>query len=170
MATQKKIDTVTKLTEKAAKAKSMVLTDFRGLKHKQLEELRKAVKKDQGEFMVVKNRLLSKALGPKAETLKSMLSDSTAVLFAYGDEVAPIKSLKGFLKTWGMGAAKGGLLGTSLLDAQDVDKLAGLPPKAELLGRLVRQLNAPVEGLHRALSWNLQSLVYALNAVKAKKG
>jgi len=44
MATQKKIDTVSALTDKISRAKAIVLADYRGLKHKQLEELRKLLK------------------------------------------------------------------------------------------------------------------------------
>jgi large subunit ribosomal protein L10 len=169
MATQKKIETVTRLEEKVSKAKSLILADFRGLKHKQLEELRRAVKKEQGEFIVVKNRLILRALGNHGESLKEYLRDSTAVLFAYADEVAPIKALKAFLKTSGAGASRGGLLGDTVLQAADVNRLADLPPKTDLLGHLVGQLNAPVQGLHYALSYNLNKLVWALNGVKEKK-
>ncbi|MBI5449059.1 50S ribosomal protein L10 [Candidatus Gottesmanbacteria bacterium] len=169
MATQKKIDTVTELTDKIAKAKSMVLTDYRGLKHKQLEELRRTLKKTQGEFVVTKNRLLRKALGDKALTIDAALNQSTATLFAYADEVAPLKDLLKFFKTAGMGIAKGGFLGASSLTESDIAKLANLPSRQMLLARLAGQLNAPIQGLHRALSWNINTLVWALDAVKNKK-
>ena len=62
MATQKKIDTVTLLTDKISRAKAMVFVDYRGLKHKQMEELRKNLKKVEAEFTVAKNRLMKRAL------------------------------------------------------------------------------------------------------------
>lgn len=169
MATQKKIDTVTLLNDKISKAKSMVFVDYRGLKHKQMEELRRSLKKSQGELTVAKNRLLLRSLADKAESLRSVLTDTTATLFAYADEVAPLKELLKFLKTAGVGKTKGGLLGGAILSDAEVTRLAALPTRDVLLGRLVRQLNAPIQGLHYALSWNLRQLLYALFAIKEKK-
>src|SRR3989344_7755948 len=98
MATQKKIDTVTELTDKLSRAKAFVLADYRGLKHKQLEELRKSLKKVEGEFVVAKNRLFKRALGERAKELDSILQETTATLFSYADEIAPLKELFKFFK------------------------------------------------------------------------
>ena len=169
MATQKKIDTVTTLTDKLGKAKVVILTEYRGLKHKQLEELRRSLKKADGEFMVAKNRLVLRALGDRGEGLKDSLTEQTAVLFSYKDEVAPLKEMLKFFKAAGMGKAKAGIMGTTVMTEKDVTRLATLPSKEVLLGKLVGQLNAPIQGLHYALSWNINKLVWALNAVKGKK-
>jgi len=170
MATQKKIDTVTELTDKVSKAKSIVLADYRGLKHKQLEELRKALKKTDADFSVTKNRLIARALGDKAKSIGGQLKESTAALFTYADEVAPLAILLKFFKTAGAGKTKGGLLGDKVLTEDDVTKLAALPPRPILLAKLVGQLNAPIQGLHRALSWNINRLVWALDAIKQQRG
>src|SRR3990167_9146532 len=103
MATQKKIDTVSDLTEKISRAKAMFFADYRGLKHKQLQELRKMLKKTQGEFVVTKNRLLKRSLGDKAKQFETELQDTTATIFAYADEVAPLKELLKFFKIAGFG-------------------------------------------------------------------
>lgn len=169
MATQKKIDTVTELTDKVGRAKSIVFTDYRGLKHKQMEELRRALKKVEGEIVVAKNRLMKRALADRAESISSELSESTAALFSYGDEVAALKELTKFLKAAGIGKTKGGLMGETVLSGQDVERLSQLPGKDALLGKLVGQLNAPIQGLHYALQWNLNKLVWALNGIKEKK-
>lgn len=168
MATQKKVDQVNELADKVGKAKSVVFADYRGLKHKQLEELRKKLKKVEGEFTVSKNRLLLRALGEKAEDVKSFLTDSTATLFAYGDEVAPLKELMKFFKAAAMGKTKGGLLGNATLSDADVTKLATLPTREVILGQVVGRLNGPIQGLHYGLSWNLNKLVWALNNLKIK--
>ena len=153
---------MTELTAKVAKSKSIVLADYRGLKHKQLEELRRNLKKLDAQFVVTKNTLLARAGMTKNE-------GATAALFAYADEVAPLKELLKFFKTAGAGITKGGLLGTTMLTEADVTKLSALPARPQLLGRLVGQLNAPIQGLHYALNWNLNKLVWGLNAVKNKK-
>ncbi len=169
MPTQKKIDTALKLSEKIAKAKSIVFTDYRGLKHKQLEELRKHLKKTQGEFVVAKNRLFLRALGEEGQRIKDSLTDTTAILFSFADEVAPLAELMKFFKSAGMGKTKGGLLGKQVLDEKDVIRLAQLPTREVLLGKLAGQLNSPIQGLHYALSWNINKLVWALQSIKNKK-
>jgi large subunit ribosomal protein L10 len=160
--TQKKIDTVTELTDKVAKAKSIVLADYRGLKHKQLEELRRTLKKLDAQFIVTKNTLLARAGMAKNE-------GATAALFSFTDEVAPLKVLLKFFKSAGSGITKGGLLGSTVLNEADVTRLATIPNRPQLLGQLAGQLNAPIQGLHYALSWNLNKLVWALDAVKKTK-
>lgn len=169
MPTQKKIDAVNNLAEKISKAKVMVLADYRGIKHKQLEELRRNLKKSNGEFTVSKNRFILRALGDKGQALREALNESTAVLFAYADEVAPLKELLKFFKTAGMGKTKAGLMGDSVLSEAEVTRLATLPSRDVLLGRLVGQLNAPIQGLHYALSWNINKFAWALQAIKGKK-
>ncbi len=169
MATQRKIDTVAALTDKVGKAKVMVLADYRGLKHKQLEELRRNLKKTNGEFMIAKNRLVLRALGDRAESMKEPLNNETAVLFAYQDEVAPLKEMLKFFKAAGVGKPKAGLMGAVVMNESDIAKLATLPSREVLLGKLVGQLNAPIQGLHYALQWNMNKLVWALNAIKGKK-
>lgn len=170
MATQKKTDTITALSDKVAKAKSIVLADYRGLKHKQLEELRKTLKKSDAEFTVTKNTLFKRALGEKAALMETQLNNATAALFAYADEIAPLKELLKFFKGAGAGTTKGGLLGNSVLAEGDVVRLAALPTRTTLVASLAGQLNAPIQNLHHALSWNIHTLVWALNAVKHKRG
>lgn len=62
MPTQRKKDIVKNLKEKLGKAKALFLTDYRGLTHQQLEQLRKALKKVEADFVIVKNRLLKIAM------------------------------------------------------------------------------------------------------------
>lgn len=167
--TPKKEAQITDLIEKIGKSKSIVLAEYRGIKHKQLEELRRSLRKVDGEFMVAKNRLFKKALGDTGAAMESQLEEQNATLFAYGDEVAPLKELLKFFKAVGMGSTKGGLLGKTVLTQDEVKKLSTLPNKEVLLSTLVRQLNSPIQGLHYALQWNINKLAWALNAIKGKK-
>ncbi len=169
MATQKKIATVASLAEKITRAKTLILADYRGLKHKQLEELRKLLKKVNGELVITKNRLLLRALGEQGEQLQETLKQTTAALFAYEDEIAPLKEMLKFFKASGVGRTKAGLFGTQLISDTEVTRLAQLPTRELLLGQLVRGLNAPLQGLHYALSWNIRKLAYALKAIGANK-
>lgn len=169
MATQKKIDTVKELTDKIARAKSIVFADYVGLKHKQLEDLRKKMRSVDAEFMVTKNKLMERALGAKAAEVKDVLKSATATIFSYKDEVSGIKELLKFFKAANIGKTKAGLLGVTILSEHDVAKLASIPGREILLGQLAGQLKSPIANLHHALSWNINTLVWALDGIKAKK-
>jgi large subunit ribosomal protein L10 len=165
----KKAEKVTELTQKIGKAKAIILADYRGIKHKQLEDLRKLLKKSEAEFVVAKNRLMLRALGDKAQGLEKVFEDTTSAVFAYADEVAPLKELLKFFKAVGLGKTKAGLLGNQVLSDTEVTRLSTLPSRTMLLAKLVGQLNAPVQGLHYALSWNLNRFVQVLDGVRQKK-
>ena len=170
MATQRKIDAVKDLTDKLGKTKAVVLADYTGITHKQLEELRKTLKKTDSEITIIKNRLFKKALDQnKMSFEESNLSGSTAALFAYKDEVAPLKELVKFLKTVNLGKIKAGLLGKNALTVDDIQRFATLPSREILLANLVGSLQSPIYGLHNGLKWNLNKLAWALTSVKNNK-
>mgnify|MGYP000026374703 CR=1 FL=1 len=171
MATTKKIETVVSLSEKLNKATSVTMTNYQGLTHKRLEELRKILKKHQAEFVITKNTLLLRALGGflNQEKVDLDLSGQTATLFAYEDEITPLKEMLKFAKSSGMPSLKAGFLKTTKMSVEDLNRLVKLPARPALLAQLVGQLKAPIYGLHRSLNWNLQKLVFALSAIQAKK-
>ncbi|MFH0750130.1 MAG: 50S ribosomal protein L10 [Candidatus Gottesmanbacteria bacterium] len=174
MATQKKIDTVQELTDKIAKAKSLIFADYVGLKHKQLEDLRRKMRLVDAEFVVTKNKLMERALRQAQgklsfENLRSAFSNATATVFSYKDEVSGLKELLKFFKATNVGKTKAGMLGDVVLSDNEVIKLSKIPGREVLLGQLAGQLKAPIANLHHALSWNINKLVWALNSVKAKK-
>lgn len=170
MATQKKIDVVKELTDKLNRTKAFFVAEYEGLTHKQLEEVRKKLKKVEGELAVVKNNLLKRALKESKKTVdESVFNGPSASLFAYKDEIAPLKELVTFFKTATKGKVKFGLMGNDPVAESDIERLSSLPTRNVLLSKLVGQLQAPVQGLHNALSWNIRKLVWTLDAVKSKK-
>lgn len=163
MPKQKNITVAAELKEKVSKAKSLILTDYRGLTHKQSEELHRAVKKQGGEFVVVKNSLLKIASG-NIET-----TGPTAVLFAYQDEIAPLKELAKLIKTTSLPKLKFGFIGAVGYDDKQLDTIAKLPSQDILQGQVVGHLASPIHGLLYTLNGNLQKLVYALGVIRDGK-
>ncbi len=158
-------------SEKALKAKGMVFTNYQGLTHQQIEGLKKAASSMDAEYVITKNRLLIKSFpdGLISEEDKTKLQQPTATLFLYGDPVEPLKALAKMIKELKLPSIKFGLLDGRSLSDSDVIKLSSLPPKPVLQARLLGQMMSPIQGLHRALSWNMQSLVMTLNAIALKK-
>ena len=168
---QKNVNVLSELTDKVSRAVSMIFTDYRGLTHKQLEDVRKKIKKVKGDLVVTKNTLLLKALTETKKAPSELVKHDapTATLFAYEDAIAPLKELVKFFKVIGLGSFKGGILEGKLLTIDEVDRLATLPSRPQLIAQLVGQLKAPLYGLHNALSWNMRKLVWTLEAVKSNK-
>ena len=168
---QKKMAIVAQVSEKVGKARAMVFTNYQGLTHKQLEELKKALKKTNAELSVTKNTLLRIALKDhNISDIADKLQSPTATIFAYDDPIAPLKELTKMIKRLKLPAIKFGMIEGKVLFEKDVVRLSTLPPKEVLIGQFVSNLKAPLYGLHRALSWNLQKLVLTLSAIEKSKG
>lgn len=161
---QQKEETVTKLQEKLGKAKSVVFADYRGLSMKQLSELRNQLRNQNAEFTITKNTLLKLALPT------SNLEGPTATLFAYDDEISPIKILVKALKDAAIGKVKLGFLGEEALDETRIQYLASLPSKDELKSQTVGVLVTPLQGIVGVLQGNLRNLVYALSEIQKQRG
>ena len=137
---------------------------------KQLSQLRDALRESDAELSITKNTLLERALPTTYNLPPTTYQGPTATLFAYDDEISPIKLLVKALKDANLGKIKGGFLGTEALDETRINYLASLPTKNELRAKTVGVLVAPLQGIVSVLQGNLRNLVYALNQIKISKG
>lgn len=173
MPTAKKIEIVQKLAEKLTGAKSVVLADYRGLTHHQLEELKKAIKKAKGEFVVAKNTLLklaSKQINrPLIENLTKDLTGPTGLLLSYEDEILPLKEIANYARRHKLPVLKIGALEDKILTAEELIAVAALPTRKVLIGQFIGQLNSPFYRLTNALSWNLRRLALTLSVIAKQK-
>lgn len=166
----KKEAIIKRLSEKVAKAKAMVFTNYQGMTHIQLEKLKRDLKNTQTELVVAKNTLLNLSLEASNSKLQMpYLEGPTAILFIYDDLVAPLKELARSIKTLVLPRIKFGILDNTLLAEQEIVRLAALPSREVLIAQLIGSMKSPLYGLHRALNWNLQKFVMTLKAIEAKK-
>lgn len=167
----KKEQLVAELLEKVEKSKGMVFANYQGLTHHQLEALKRALKKSEAEFVATKNTLILRALEGinLSDEDKKHFNNPTGTLFIYNDIIEPLKHLTKTIKELKLPEIKFGILEGKAISDKQVTQLASLPPLPVLRAQLLGQMNAPVQGLHRALNWNLQQLVLTLNAIKEKK-
>jgi large subunit ribosomal protein L10 len=169
MPTARKEAAVAELTEKLASAKSLFFTDYQGLTVAEITKLRGELRKDGNSYSVVKNTLFRIAAGDLASQVESFLAGPTGVVFAGADPVAPAKALKTFSDTVKKVGIKAAYIDGQIVDAKQVDVLAKLPPKIELLAALVGTLANPLRGLVTVLQGNQSGLVRALNAIREQK-
>jgi len=161
---------VEKIGSKLAEAKGAVLVDYRGLSVIQDTELRKKLREAGVEYRVYKNTLLSIAAKEQGiEGLDDYLSGPTAIAFGMADSVTGPKIIRDYIKDVKKMEIKGGILGTEVIDVKQVEALADLPSKEQLLAMLVRGMQAPIAGLVNCLQGNIRNLVYVLEAVRKQK-
>jgi large subunit ribosomal protein L10 len=166
-----KQEIVTDLTDRVSKAKTIVFADYKGMNMEQMQSLRKGLQDLSAQFSITKNNLIKIALkenGLKADD--AVFEGPIATLFAFGDEIAPIKVLTKAFKDNGIGKARAGFLNGEFLNNAQVVKLADLPSKEELRAKVVGSLGAPLYGIVGVLQANLRNLVYALEQIRKQKG
>jgi len=150
--------------EDLEKAKVAIVAEYRGLTVEQLSVLRSDLFKQSAKFSVVKNTLMKRAIkGTDGESLEEFFQGPMAVLFGFGDEVPPTKTLKEFLQKAKLGEIKGGVLGNQKLSQKEVLEMAELPSLDELRGKLLSAINSPLAGLVQSLVGPQQALVRILN-------
>jgi large subunit ribosomal protein L10 len=167
-----KEDAVAKLKVNLSKANSVVFTDYKGMTMSQLSDLRNKLREDSAELSVTKNNLIKIALKESSiEVLdEKVFEGPMATLFAYGEEIGPIKTLTKSLKDSQIGTVKGGLLNGEYMNSMQINKLATLPSRDELRAKVVGSLGAPLYGIVGVLQANLRNLVYALDQIRIAKG
>ena len=158
---------ISDLKEKVDRQKAMVFADFQGLKVKDLTKLRKEMKKNDGEFKVVKKTLMAKVFQEKKIDFDvKKLTGEIALGFGYRDEILPFKTLYKFSQVHENLKILGGLVGGKLIEKEKAIELGQLPSREELLARLVGSISAPLSGMVNVLQGNIKGLVYVLSAIK----
>ena len=166
-----KVAVVDEVREMLSSSSAAILTEYRGLKVKDMAVLRRSLREAGGEYRVYKNTLVrfaARDLG--LDGLEALLEGPTAIAFVEGDAVQVAKALRDYARTNPALVVKGGVLGESILDAKAAGALAEMPSREVLLARIAGGLAAPMvqfAGLLQALPRNL---AYGLKALIDKGG
>jgi large subunit ribosomal protein L10 len=158
------------LHEKFSKAKTALLTDFRGLNMSAISELRSQLRDASVEYQVVKNTLAARASeGTDMSLLKDHFSGPCAVALSYEDPVAPAKVLTKFSEENKALEIKVGIVDGRVIDLDGIIRLSKLPSEEELLAKLLMTLNAPITGFVTVLGGVLRNFMGVLEAIKCQK-
>jgi len=148
------------LKEKIEKQKIFFFVDFRGLKVKELSDLKKRLKKADSQLKVSKKTLLNLALKEKKiEIDTKKIEGEIASIFGFKDEILPAKTAYQFSLENKNLKILGGYFDGKFREAEEMIALAQLPTKDELLGRLVRSMSAPVSNFVYILNANIKGLI-----------
>jgi large subunit ribosomal protein L10 len=165
MPTTAKARTIDELTDQLTNAKLIVLTDYRGLRVADLQDLRTNLRKSGGEIRVAKNTLTRIAAeNAGISGLEPFLEGPLAIGLASDDIVGFSKSLSDFARTSRILTIRGGVLDKTFITAEQVEAISSLPSKEVLQAKLLGLLQSPMARTVGVLSGPSRSLAYVLQA------
>ena len=153
--------------------KGFVISSIENIKASEIDKLRKKMRQSGSRYMVIKNRLAKLAL---EEAGVNELCDAVDEMKILGvgviedDSVQVARLMMEFSrKNKGFKVSTGYLEGRPLA-AERIKELSELPDREQLIAMVVGMMNAPVANFVGVLSALLKNVLYALNAIREKKG
>ena len=170
MPTEAKRETIESLKGELARSTTLIVSEYRGLKVDEIAEIRRALRKSDVSYRVVKNRLMRiAATDSTGEALSPLLVGPTAIAFSSGDESVAAKAVIDAIRPYKVVKITGAVLGDRAIGADQVTTLASLPSRPILQAKLAGAMQAPIATLAGLLGANLRNLGYALAQVRDQK-
>ncbi len=170
MPSQKNIKIVEETKKMFEESEGFVLTEYRGLTVSEITNLRKKLREDSCEYRVVKNTLLKLALQELGyPDFDNYLAGPTAVAVAREDVIKLAKDLVDFSKEKEKLVVKAGYIDGQVLSSEDIKRIARLPSREELVGKILGSLKSPLYRLANVMVAPARSLVVALSEVAKQK-
>ena len=166
-----KAQAISELNEGIGNATNAFLMSFKGITVPQVTELRRQVRETGSEYLVVKNTLALIAVKDSPlVALKDQFSGETAVAFNKTDAVLLAKALTKFAKDVPTVTFKGAMLNGQIVPATQIQAIAALPSRDELLSKLLYLMQHPIRGLAIVLNANIRNLAVVLDQVAKQRG
>ena len=140
-----KSETVKEISEKAKKSQTIIVCEYRGLTVAQIQEVRRALRKENAEMNVYKNSLVERAVDELGyNELNDILSGPNAIVFSE-DVIAGAKVIAKYAKRHkDVLVVKGGMVEGKFVDAKGIIEVSKLPGKEGLLSMFLSCLQAPI--------------------------
>ena len=162
---QKKSELVTQYVDCINSSKAIILTEYKGLTVKDLDQLRKQAREVGGEFHIVKNTLSEIAFEKAGlEAPENIFVGTTAIAYAYDDAPGMAKIISELSKESEFVNIKCGYLEKQLLTPSEVTALADIPPLPVLRAKLLGTLMAPARKLAGTIAEPARQVVAVMNA------
>ncbi len=161
---------IAELQQALEECQHLLVCSYRGLNVKGMTQLRRLIRQAGGRLRVVKKTLFRRALGEGERAgVSEYLEGPVAVAFISGDALRVVKEITAFARAHEQVEFKGGWVEERLLDGGQLAELATLPPRTELLSKLLGCLSAPLANLVAMLQAVPRDLVLTLQAVAKKR-
>lgn len=164
-----KVAVVEEVRDHFRNSDAAILTEYRGLKVKDLATLRRSLRPNGGEYKIYKNTLVTLAARDVSlAEIEPMLRGPTGIAFVKGDAAAVAKALRDYARTNPLLVIKGGILGEKVLTSTEATALAELPSREVLLSQLAGAFAAPLQQLAGLLQALPRNFAYGLAALRDK--
>lgn len=159
------------LHEELAKARGIILSGFQGITVAQDFQLRRKVAGTGARYKVVKNTLIERAAkGTPVEPIAQRLAGTTSIALTEADPVALAKALTEYAKENPILTFKCGVVEGRVVSLADLVAIASLPPKEQLLSKVLFLFNSPAQRVASTLSGVARNLVFVIEqGVKKEK-
>jgi len=148
----KKTEQVEKLSKDLKNVSNVVVATYTKMTVPQDYELRKVLRGAGAKYQVVKNTLAEKAAkGTKVEAALTGLAGVTSIAYTTGDPVAMAKALTKYAKDTPEFTFKVGVVEGRVVTIKEIEALATMPSKEELMSKLLFLINAPAQRLVTAM-------------------
>jgi large subunit ribosomal protein L10 len=159
------------LKSQLATVSTVILSTFQGITVEQDTKLRRSVESAGGHYEVVKNTVAERAAaGTPPEGLLKNLKGTNSIAYTQTDPVALAKILTKVAKDVPAFQFRAGWVEGRVISIQEINQLASLPSKEELISKVMFLLNAPAQRIATALAAVPRGLaVVTSEAAKANK-
>jgi large subunit ribosomal protein L10 len=166
-----KLSKSAELRSQFATVSTVILSTFQGITVEQDTKLRRSVEAAGGHYEVVKNTVAERAAaGTPAEGLLKNLKGTNSIAYTMTDPAALAKILTKVAKEVPAFQFRAGFVEGRVISIQEINQLALLPSKEELISKVMFLLNAPAQRIATALAALSRNLaVVTSEAVKARK-
>lgn len=164
MPTQEKVEAVDFLADKFDRSTIVITTDYTGLPVGDMTALRRALREAGVEYRVIKNTLAYLAADKVGRpAIKDVIKGPTGIAFGYGEVADPAKALSGFIRSARSSLKiRGAEMEGRTLSPEEVERLAALPTRDELVAQLLMRMNGPIGGLVNVLNGPIAGLARVL--------
>jgi large subunit ribosomal protein L10 len=167
---EQKAEAISDFSEGIGQATNAFLISFKGITVPQVTELRKQVRESGSEYIVVKNTLA--LIATKDSPLKGLekaFTGETAVAYNTTDAVALAKVLTKFAKDVPVVQFKGAMLAGQIVAPAEIQNIANLPSREELISKLLYLMQHPIRGLAVVLNGTIRNIAVVLDQVRQQK-
>lgn len=166
-----KAEIISEVKEMIENASAVYLTDFSKINVADINNIRNEFRKEGVSYKVIKNTLFKRAMMEtgKFEKLSDHLVGMTGFAFTTDNPVAPAKIIKTYFDKNQKLSLKACYIENQYYDGKQLDVLATLPTKNEIVASILGSINAPASGIVGALNAVMRDLVSVIDEISKKQ-
>jgi large subunit ribosomal protein L10 len=171
MKKEEKGTTVAALADDFGRASIALISEYKGMKAAESDDMRRRIRAVRGEFRVTKNTLLRRAIkDTNFAPLDGHLGGPVGLILSYADPVDLAKTVSSFKDFGEKFKIRGGVLDGKPLTPAEINELANLPPREVIMAQLLGLLQAPATQLVRLLNEPGSMVARLVDAIGRKTG